>query len=107
MKELKRTLYIVCDYYHKNADIDIDAVCDNYDDAIAEMKKNINDFVQECGFSMNHDMSLIGETEGTHITTDGKHYAVLYIDDCPVCEWFVKKAKISDVDADDDQIKNC
>lgn len=103
MKENKRILYIVCDYYHENADIDIDAICGTYYDAIAEMKKNINDFVQSYGYSMNSDMSLVGATESTYIKTDRQNYAVLYVDDCPVCEWFVKKADLSDVDANEEK----
>lgn len=93
--ETAKEVFIVCDYYHENADINIDAICDTHKNAVSKMKEDIGDFVEHYGYTLNEDMSLSGPNiEGIYINTDGKNYATFYVDNIVVCDWFVKKAKL-------------
>lgn len=87
--------YIVCDYYHPDTTINIDAVCASFEEAQKAMSTNINQLLSTHGYYLNDGYDAVPFAtakidEDVSVVKCSEHNVTLTIDDEIICDWFIK-----------------
>ena len=85
--------FVVCDYYHENCEINIDAICDTFENAFQAMLKDINEMLQSyAGTEDNAECNIYADS------------ATMLVNGEILFDWQIRKADVSLTDSEKGEI---
>ena len=91
--------YIVCDYYHPDAIVNIGAICESFEEAQMAMAADINQLLSNHGYYLDDEYNAAPSAdaktdEDVSVIKYSEHNVTLTIDDEIICDWFIKATDI-------------
>ena len=85
--------FVVCDFYHEDCSVNIDAVCATFEDAYKAMLKDINDLLEE-----------YSDTEEKAEANVYANSATMIVDGDVVCDWRICHTEVQPTPAEEEDV---